>query len=114
MLLFGIYALPVAMLQGSLFTTFTVPALALSLVVGGSAIVANVLLLRRSPHGFVAAATAGLAVMIFEAVQVISIGSPPGPAQVMQASYFALGLLLLVLAAVGLRAGRAASHWRFP
>jgi hypothetical protein len=95
MLLLGIYSPPVEMLRGSAFSSFTIPGLTLAVVVGGSALLATTLLLRRSNLGFFSAAVAGLIVMTFEFVQVISIGSPAGPSRVMQILYFGIGLLLV-------------------
>ena len=97
MLLLDVNAPPVAMLRGSRFDSFAIPGLSLALLVGGLAILAFVLLWRRDRRGPVAAALAGLAVLIFEVIQVMIIGSPPGPARVMQVGYMGLGVLLLVL-----------------
>ena len=52
---------------------------------------ATVLLARRRASAPLAAGLAGLVVMTFEFVQVVSIGSPPGPSRTMQVGYFALG-----------------------
>lgn len=91
LLLAGIYSPPVEMLRGSRFDSFVVPGLALALGVGGSALAATVLLARRRASAPLAAGLAGLVVMTFEFVQVVSIGSPPGPSRTMQIGYFALG-----------------------
>ena len=102
MLLFGIYSPPLDMLRGSVFRSFTVPGLALAVGVGGSALLAMTLLVRRSRLGYVCAAMAGLVVMTFEFVQVLSIGSPAGPSRNMQVLYFALGALLVATALAAL------------
>lgn len=94
-LLAGFYAPPVEQLEGSVFRDFTVPGLSLLLVVGGSAVLATVLLARRSRFAWLGSAFSGLAVMSFEFVEVLTIGSPPGPARVMQALYFGVGLGLV-------------------
>ena len=101
-LLLGIYSPPIDTLQGSLFSSFTIPGVALSVGVGGSALLAMVLLLRRHRLGPPSAAIAGLVIMTFEFVQVVSSGSPPGPSRVMQVLYFSVGLLLAVMAAVAM------------
>ena len=101
-LLGGFYAPPVEQLKGSVFSDFTVPGLALLLVVGGSAVLATVLLVRRSPFSSLSAALAGVIVMSFEFVEVLAIGSPPGPARVMQLLYFGIGLALVSLALVAM------------
>lgn len=98
MLLLGVYAPPVEMLRGSFFGSFVVPGLALAVVVGGTSLLALALLVRRSPWGDFSAAISGLTVMSFEFIQVLSIGSPAGPARAMQLGYFALGILLVAAA----------------
>ena len=96
-LLAGFYAPPLEQLEGSVFSSFLVPGLALLVVVGGSALLALVLLVRRSHIGPVVAGFAGAFVMAFEFVEVLAIGSPPGPAFVMQVLYFGIGLGLVCL-----------------
>lgn len=95
MLLAGFYAPPVEQLRGSVFSSFLLPGLALLFIVGGSALLATVLLVRRSRFGPASTALAGVIVMSFEFVEVLAIGSPPGPALVMQAAFFSLGLVLV-------------------
>jgi hypothetical protein len=97
MLLVGFHAPLVEHLKGSVCTDFTIPGLALLLLVGGSALLATVLLVRRSRFGLLTAILAGVIVMAFEFVEVLAIGSPQGPARVMQLSYFGLGLALVGL-----------------
>ena len=119
-LLVGFYAPPVDQLRGSVFADFTVPGLALLLLVGGSAVLATVLLVRRSTFGPLAATLAGAIVMAFEFVEVLAIGSPPGPARVMQLLYFGIGLGLVGVSLVAqfideLRPpARSAPHTRPP
>lgn len=96
----GFYAPPLDMLQGSLFNDYTVPALSLTVMVGGSAIFAAVLLFRRSKFDMLFATTAGIIIMCFEFVEMLVIGSPAGPARFMQVFYFGLGISI-VIAALG-------------
>lgn len=96
-LLAGVYAPPVQQLEGSVFSSFLVPGLVLLVAVGGSALLAFVLLIRGSRVGPVVAGLAGASVMTFEFVEVVVIGSPPGPAFVMQVLYFGIGLGLVCL-----------------
>ena len=63
----------------------------------------NVLILPLQPLimlGGSAALVAGLIIMVFEFVEVLAIGSPPGAAQVMQIIYFVVGVKMAGLAAV--------------
>ena len=97
-LIAGFYSPPVTYLQGSVFKDFRVPGLALMLVVGGSGLLAFCLLVRGNRFAALSAAAAGLIVMSFEFVEVLVIGSPAGPAQVMQIFYFGLGAGAVALA----------------
>ena len=101
-LLAGFYAPPVEQLAGSGFTDFTVPGLALLFLVGGSALLAGVLLLRRRRFALHSATLAGLVVMSFEFVEVLAIGSPPGPPRAMQILFFTLGAGLVAVSLVAL------------
>ncbi|MGA9190361.1 MAG: hypothetical protein WBZ24_01390 [Anaerolineales bacterium] len=95
-LITGLLAMPVAYLSGSIFTSFLIPGLSLMVVVGGLAVVGAVLVAKR--HRFAPAATAvsGLAIIFFEVVEVMVIGSPVGVARNLQVFYLGLGLLILV------------------
>jgi hypothetical protein len=66
--------LPVAWLRGSPFTSYTVPALALFVFVGGSSFLAAVLVLRRDPAGARVSILAGGLLVIFEVVEYLVIG----------------------------------------
>jgi len=90
------YPPPVEMLQGSMFKDFTIPGLALAVIVGGSALFAAILLFRKSKFDTMAAATAGIIIMFFEFVEILIIGSPAGPARFMQIFYFGLGTAVMV------------------
>jgi hypothetical protein len=95
-LLANFYPPPVELLQGSPFKNYTLPGLALSLIVGGSALFAAILLFRKSKFGLMSAATAGVIIMFFEFVEVMIIGSPAGASRFMQISYFGLGTLIMI------------------
>jgi hypothetical protein len=93
----NLYAPPVDMLQGSPFTSFFLPGLALSVIVGGSALTAMILLIRRHPFGVLVALTSGIIIMFFEFIEVMVIGMPAGVSQFMQVFYFMLGTLICVV-----------------
>ena len=95
-LLEGTYAPSVDLLKGSFFTDYTIPGLAVGLIVGGCAIFAAVLLIRRSRYSILFAVTAGVIIMFFEFVEVLSIGSPVGIARTLQIFYFGLGTVIVV------------------
>ena len=92
----GTYAPPVEMINGSIFKDFTIPSLALGLIVGGSAIFATVLLIRKSKFSILFATTAGIIIMFFEFVEVMIIGSPAGIARTLQIFYFGLGTAITI------------------
>jgi hypothetical protein len=94
----NLYTPPVEMLQGSPFTSFLIPGLALSVIVGGSALAAMVLLIRRHSFGELIALTSGVIIMFFEFIEVMVIGMQAGASQFMQVFYFMLGTLICVVA----------------
>ncbi len=96
-LLAGLSAPPVEMLAGSPFGGYTVPGLSLLLVVGGTALAATAMLIRRHPRAGLASLLAGAAIIVFEIVEVLVIGSPAGIARNLQVFYFGLGGLILLL-----------------
>jgi hypothetical protein len=95
-LLANFYPPPVELLQGSPFKDYSLPGLALSLIVGGSALFAAILLFRKSKFALMSAATAGIIIMFFEFVEVMIIGSPAGASRFMQIFYFGLGTLIMI------------------
>lgn len=95
-LLSGFYIPPVEILAGSPFTDYTVPGLALGLIVGGSALFAAILVIRRNRFAALASASAGLIIMVFEFVEMMVIGFSGGPQGFMQLLYFGLGVVIVV------------------
>lgn len=93
----GTYAPPVEMLNGSVFKDFTIPGLALGLIVGGGAAFAAVLLIRKSKFALMFSVAAGILIMFFEFVEVLVIGSPAGIARTLQIFYFGLGTVITVV-----------------
>ena len=67
-------SMPTAVLAGSPFSDFTVPAVALGVVVGGGALLTAALLVLNRVWGTVLAGVVGLAIMIFEIVETSVIG----------------------------------------
>jgi hypothetical protein len=97
-LLTGILAAPLALLQGSPFGSYIIPGLALLVIVGGSALVATVLMIRRHALGAVLSGMAGAMIIGFEIVEVLVIGSEAGVARNLQIFYFAFGLAMAAVA----------------
>ena len=94
-LLTGIAAPPVDELKGSIFTDYTIPGLALMIIVGGSALLASILLIRKYKYAVFYSAIVGLIIMVFEFVEILAIGSPTGAGLVMQIIYFVLGVVII-------------------
>ncbi len=99
-LMTGTIAPGLQLLQGSPFRTYTIPGLALLVLVGGSALLATSLLLRGQRLGTLTSGGAGIMIIGFEIVEVLVIGSEAGVARNLQIFYFTLGLLIAILAAV--------------
>src|SRR3954453_20330575 len=66
--------LPKAWLGGSPFADYTVPALALGIVIGGGACAAALLLAVRYRWAWIASVVVGLAMAMFEIVEVTVVG----------------------------------------
>jgi hypothetical protein len=102
-LLTGAIPAGLAWLQGSPFSDYTIPGLALGLLVGGSSLFAAATILIGREVGVLASAFAGLMMMGFEVVEVAVIdrfvGSWLSIALVLQAFYAGAGLAMFSLAA---------------
>jgi hypothetical protein len=97
-LLTGVNAPPVSDLAGSPFPDYTIPGLALLVLVGGTASVATYLTVRRHQSAALVSALAAAMIILFEIVEVLVIGMPPGVARNLQVFYLILGLIILVTA----------------
>lgn len=84
---------PTDYLAGSPFDSYTIPGLALLFLVGGTSLLATVLVVRRAPLGPLVSGLAGLMILIFEAVELVVIGFTG-----LLAIYVLLGFLILALA----------------
>ena len=96
-LLTGLNAPPLVFLDGSPFSSYILPGLALLILVGGTAVLASILLVRNHRHAWIAAIASAIAVVIFEIVEVVYIGSPEGIARNLQVFYFTYGIILGIL-----------------
>ena len=100
----GIIAAPLQWLEGSPFGDYTIPGLALAIIVGGSMLMAAATIFTSREIGVLASGFAGLAMMIFEIVEAPVIdpytGSSLSFALSLQVFYFALGLAIFALAAI--------------
>ena len=99
-LLTGLNAPPLVFLDGSPFSSYILPGLALLILVGGTAVLASILLVRYHRYAWIAAIASAIAVVIFEIVEVVYIGSPEGIARNLQVFYFTYGIILGILGIV--------------
>jgi hypothetical protein len=94
---------PLALLQGTPFRDYTIPGLALLILVGGSSLFAVATILTGREVGVLASALAGMITMGFEVVEVVSVESKWGNSLSMAATQqtiiFVLGLAIFGLAA---------------
>ena len=102
----GLLAPPVEYLAGSVFASFMIPGLSLTVIVGGLALVGAVM--AALDHRYTPAVTAasGGTIIFFELVELIVIGSPAGSARNLQVLYISLGLALVLLSLAPLAALR--------
>src|SRR5215472_18843948 len=69
--------LPLAWLQGTPFTDFTIPGMTLSIVIGGGMVLAAATILIRREWAVILSAVMGLAMIGFEIVEVATIDRYP-------------------------------------
>jgi hypothetical protein len=98
-MLAGADQFPLAWLQGTPFSDYTIPALVLEVVVGGSSLIAAVTVFRGHKSGARAAMVAGLIMVVFIVVEVLILKQlPPGPTPI-EVFYFGLGVVIAGLGA---------------
>lgn len=105
--------IPVDWLEGSAFSDYLIPGLILLLVLGVGPLVALVAAWRQRPWAWHATVSVGVALVVWLAVEIVTIGYHPRPP--LQLTYGLLALAILVLAALPsarrfMRARRAEGH----
>jgi len=104
-LLTGVFAqgIPVAWLQGTPFSDYTVPGLALAILVGGGMLLAAATVFILREWAVLVSAVAGIFMVGFEVVEAASVDSKAGNGLPLMAGlqvfYFVLGLAIFGLAA---------------
>lgn len=89
---------PLEWLQGTPFNSYTLPALLLTLVVGGSALLASIAIFRNLKNSVIFSFIAGSMLMGFIVVEILILRqTPPGPTPI-EILYVALGLAIWLLA----------------
>ena len=101
-LMMGEIQFPLAWLQDTPFSDYTVPGLVLFLVVGGGMLLAVATIFLQREGAVLISMTVGLLMMAFEVVEVASVDSKAGEALavalLLQVFYFVLGLVIFGLA----------------
>lgn len=93
-MLAGLEDFPLAWLEGTPFNDFTIPAILLSVVVGGSALVVAIALFTGRRWMRWAAVFAGAMMSGYIVIEAIILNQdPPGPTAI-EIGYFVLGILL--------------------
>jgi hypothetical protein len=107
--------LPREWIAGSIFPDYTAPAVALGVLVGGSALIAAVAVIFRPLLGAAAAMVSAVMIIGFELVEIAAVGFSPvtygvdKPQSWLQVAYLVLGAVIAVL---GARLWRALSGGR--
>jgi hypothetical protein len=96
-ILTGIDPFPPEWLEGTPFRTYTIPALLLSIAVGGSSLLAAVMVFAGRPRDLIAALAAGLIMAGYIAVEVLILNDGTGPTPI-EYFYLGLGLAMATLA----------------
>jgi hypothetical protein len=97
-ILTGLDQFPPEWLAGTPFPTYTIPALLLSVVVGGSSLLAAVMVFMRRAGDLIAAMVAGLIMAGYIVVEVLILNDGAGSPTPIEYFYFGLGLALAALA----------------
>lgn len=98
-MLVGADQFPAEWLRGTPFRDYTIPALLLAVVVGGSSLLSAVLLFTAPRLGLLTSMAAGVILTGYVFVEVLILRQvPPGPTAI-EVIYLCLGLLIVGLAA---------------
>lgn len=85
---------PREMLKSTPFNDFVIPGLLLGLVVGGSALVAAIAIMRNTAVGAVASVVAGVVMMVWIAGELLLLSEPSARSWT-EAMYFLVGLAMV-------------------
>lgn len=92
-LLTGLIAPGTDLLDGSIFSSYVIPGLALLFLAGGSATLATIQVAARGDYQYEASILAGAVIIVFELVEWAIIGY-----SFLQAVYLAIGAVIIALA----------------
>ena len=89
---------PLDMLKGTPFSSYVIPGLILTVVVGGSAAVASATTALSLDAGVIASIVAGMIMMGWIVGEILILKQPFSRGTLLEAFYFAAGLAMVVLA----------------
>jgi hypothetical protein len=92
---------PLEMLNGSPFSDYTIPGLALLILVGGLAGTSAILLMKNHSRSLHFTLASACSILIFECVEIMEIGSPAGVARNLQIFYIGVGVIIALLGVLG-------------
>lgn len=100
--LFAVPSIPKEYLLRGPFTDYTIPALALGILVGGSALLAAVMVMLRPAAGALIAILSGIVIILFELVEIAVVGltaldQPAQPVAWLQEFFIVLGGVIIAL-----------------
>lgn len=98
-ILAGAEDFPLAWLEGSIFKSYTIPALILTIIVGGSALIATILYVKKHRLANKALIAAGAILMGQIIGEIIILNQEPPVPTGIEIFYFVLGLIVLILGA---------------
>lgn len=88
---------PKTLLDNSPFSNYLIPGLALTFIVGISSLVGTIYILKNHKYAYYISFFSGITILIFELVEILTIGSPVGVARNLQLLYLIIGTLMLAL-----------------
>jgi peptidoglycan/LPS O-acetylase OafA/YrhL len=101
---------PLEWLQGTPFKNYTIPALLLTFIVGGSSLIASLSIFRNLKTGILSSLASGMIMVGFIVVEVLILKqTPPGPTPI-EKMYFVLGFVTFLLAGFLLRTEKGLLH----
>jgi hypothetical protein len=104
-LFMGLNTPPLSLLAGTPFTSYFVPGLCLFFLVGGLSLISAIAQIKACSFAPHITAIIGFSILVFEFVEILTIGSPKGIARILQILYFSIGISILACLFISLLPG---------
>jgi len=91
----GIASPPDSLLEGTMFDSYMAPGLILLLAIGGSSVIAFVLLLKNHESSKAASYISATLLILFIIAENLVIGSPEGIINISQIGYLFIGMMII-------------------